>query len=153
MAAAYPQRMSTGLRSAVMVTFGALWLSGCYWLVLHYFFAQPSEFGPVQHPWGPVILRIHGWIAIAGVFLLGWVTARHVADRWPQMIKRSSGIAMASVAAVLGLTGYALYYTTDRVHDAAGVTHEIIGAAAFLFALTHWRRYRPATRRSRHIAA
>jgi hypothetical protein len=152
MAAAYPQRMSVGLRSAVMLTFGALWLSGCYWLVLHYFFAQPSEFGPVQHPWGPVILRIHGWIAIAGVFLLGWVTARHVTDRWPQMIKRSSGIAMASVAAVLGLTGYALYYTTDRVHDAAGVAHEVIGAAAFLFALTHWRRYRPAGRSSRHIA-
>jgi hypothetical protein len=153
MAAAYPQRMSVGLRSAVMVTFGALWLSGCYWLVLHYFYAQPSEFGPVQHPWGPVILRIHGWIAMAGVFLLGWVTARHVTDRWPQMIKRGSGVAMASVAGVLGLTGYALYYTTDRLHDAAGVTHEVIGAAAFLFALTHWRRHRPATRRSRHIAA
>ncbi len=136
-----------------MLTFGALWLSGCYWLVLHYFFAQPSEFGPVQHPWGPVILRIHGWIAIAGVFLLGWVTARHVTDRWPHMIKRSSGIAMASVAAVLGLTGYALYYTTDRLHDAAGVAHEVIGAAAFLFALKHWRRYRPAGRSSRHIAA
>ena len=58
MAAVYPQRMSVGLRSAVMLTFGALWLSGCYWLVLHYFFAQPSEFGPLQHPWGPVILRI-----------------------------------------------------------------------------------------------
>jgi hypothetical protein len=153
MAAVYPQRMSVGLRSAVMLTFGALWLSGCYWLVLHYFFAQPSEFGPVQHPWGPVILRIHGWIAIAGVFLLGWVTARHVTDRWPQMIKRSSGIAMASVAGVLGLTGYALYYTTDRLHDSAGVAHEVIGAAAFLFALTHWRRYRPAKRSSRHIAA
>jgi hypothetical protein len=153
MAAAYPQRMSVGLRSAVMLTFGALWLSGCYWLVLHYFFAQPSEFGPVQHPWGPVILRIHGWIAIAGVFLLGWVTARHVTDRWPQMAKRTSGIAMASIAAVLGLTGYALYYTTDRLHDAAGVAHEVIGAGAFLFALTHWRRYRPAGRSSRHIAA
>jgi hypothetical protein len=152
MAAAYPQRMSVGLRSAVMVTFGALWLSGCFWLVLHYFFAQPSDFGPVQHPWGPVILRIHGWIAIASVFLLGWVTARHVTDRWPQMTKRPSGIAIAGVAAVLGITGYALYYTTDRVHDAAGVTHEVIGAAAFLIALTHWRRHRPATRRSRHIA-
>ena len=148
MAAAYPQRMSVGLRSAVMLTFGALWLSGCYWLVLHYFFAQPSEFGPVQHPWGPAILRIHGWIAVSGVFLLGWVTARHVSDRWPQMIKRASGIAMASVAAILGLTGYALYYTTDRLHDAAGVAHEVLGVAALLFALTHWRRYRPAGRRS-----
>src|SRR3981081_2478355 len=102
MAVTYPQRMSVGLRSAVMVTFGALWLSGCYWLGLHYFFAQPSEFGAVPHPLGPVILRIHGWIAIASVFLLGWVTARHVTDRWPQMTKRPSGIAIAGVAAVLG---------------------------------------------------
>jgi len=77
------------------------------------------------------------------VFLLGWVTARHVSDRWPQMVKRTSGISMATVAVVLALTGYALYYTTDRVHDLAGVTHEIIGVAAFLIALTHWRRYRP----------
>jgi hypothetical protein len=93
-------------------------------------------------------LRIHGWIAVLGVFLLGWVTARHVSDRWPQMIKRVSGIAMASVAAILGLTGYALYYTTDRLHDAAGVAHEVLGVAALLFALTHWRRYRPSGRRS-----
>jgi len=148
MAVVYPQRMSAGLRSAVFVAFGALWVTGCYWLVLRYFFARPSDFGPVQHPWGPVILRIHGWIAVLGVFLLGWVTARHVSDRWPQMIKRVSGIAMASVAAILGLTGYALYYTTDRLHDAAGVAHEVLGVAALLFALTHWRRYRPAGRRS-----
>jgi hypothetical protein len=148
MAAVYPQRMSVGLRSAVIMAFGTLWITGCFWLVLQYFFAQPSDFGPLQHPWGPIVLRIHGWIAVAGVFLLGWVTARHVSDRWPQMIKRVSGISMASVAAILGVTGYALYYTTDRVHDVAGVAHEFIGAVAVLFALTHWRRYRPAGRRS-----
>jgi hypothetical protein len=50
---------------------------------------------------------------------------------------------MATVAVILALSGYALYYTTDRLHDLAGVTHEIIGVAAFLLALTHWRRYRP----------
>ncbi|MEA3177065.1 MAG: hypothetical protein QOI59_588 [Gammaproteobacteria bacterium] len=148
MAAVYPQRMSAGLRSTVIVAFGSLWLTGCYWLVLHYFFAKPSDFGPIENPWSVTILRIHGWIAVSGVFLLGWITARHVSDRWPQMIKRVSGIAMASVAVLLGLTGYALYYTTDRVHDAAGVAHEVIGVAAFLFALTHWRRHRP-TRRQR----
>jgi hypothetical protein len=153
MAAEDPQRMSVRLKSAVIVTFGALWLSGCYWLVLHYLRTQPSQFGPVQHPWSPAVLRIHGWLAIVAVFLLGWVTARHVTDRWPRMIKRGSGIAMVSVAGVLGLTGYALYYTTDRLHDAAGVAHEVIGGVAFLFALTHWRRYRPVARRSRHITA
>jgi len=147
MSAVFPQRMSLALRSAVIVAFGALWLTGCLWLVLHYFFAQPSDFGAVENSWSPAILRIHGWIAVSGVFLLGWITARHVSDRWPHMIKRASGISMATVAAILALTGYALYYTTDRLHDAAGVAHEIIGVAALLFALTHWRRYRPRGKR------
>jgi fucose 4-O-acetylase-like acetyltransferase len=129
-----------------MLTFGALWLSGCEWLVLHYFFAQPADFG--QHPWAPLILRIHGWIAVAAVFLLGWLTAQHVSDRWRQMIKRVSGVGIASVAAVLALTGYALYYTTDRLHDVAGTVHEVLGGAAILLALAHWRPHR-RTRRSR----
>jgi hypothetical protein len=131
-----------------MLTFGALWLSGCYWLLLHYFFARPSDFGPVQHPWSPMLLRIHGWIAVASVFLLGWVTARHVSDRWPQMTKRVSGVGIASVAVILALTGYALYYTTDRLHDLAGAVHEVLGGAAILLALAHWRPHRRA-RRSR----
>jgi hypothetical protein len=147
MATVFPQRMSLGLRSAVIAAFGGLWFTGCLWLLLHYFSAQPTDFGPVENPWSPVILRIHGWIAISGVFLLGWITARHVSDRWPQMVKRASGISMATVAVILALTGYALYYTTDRLHDLAGVTHEIIGVAAFLLALTHWRRYRPPAKR------
>lgn len=148
MAYSYPQRMSAGLRSSVITTYGLLWLSGCYWLVLHYFFARPSDFGPVSHPWEPLLLRIHGWIAVGGVFLLGWVTARHVSDLWPQTIKRVSGIAMASVAGVLAISGYGLYYTTDGLHNASALVHETIGALAVLFALTHWRRHRPA-RRSR----
>jgi hypothetical protein len=148
MAAEYPQRMSGGLRWAVMLTFGALWLSGCYWLVLHYFCARPSDFGPVQHPWAPLILKVHGWIAVASVFLLGWITARHVSDRWRQMVKRVSGVGIAGVAAILALTGYALYYTTDRMHDAAGAAHEVLGGVAVLLALTHWRPHRRA-RRSR----
>ncbi|MFL6601437.1 MAG: hypothetical protein ACJ8R9_08905 [Steroidobacteraceae bacterium] len=148
MAVQYPQRMSGGLRFAVMLTFGTLWLSGCYWLLLHHFFARPTDFGPVEHPWSPAILKIHGWIAVAAVFLLGWITARHVSDRWPQMTKRVSGVGIASVAAILAVTGYALYYTTDRLHDFAGVVHEVLGGAAILLALAHWRPHRRA-RRSR----
>jgi len=129
-----------------MATFGLLWLTGCYWLILHFFFARPSDFGPVQHPWSPLILRNHGWIAVAGGFLLGWVSAGHVNERWSQGVKRVSGISMATLAAVLVLTGYALYYTTDRIHDAAGFVHEILGGAAIVFALVHWRRYRIARR-------
>src|ERR1051326_124474 len=138
MATPYPQSMSPALRVTVMVIFGALWGSGAYWLILHFFFSQPSDWGPVQHPWSPSVLKIHGWIAVASVFLLGWVTARHVSDRWTQMQKRVSGVGMVSVAAVLALTGYGLYYTADRLHDAAGLAHEALGGAAILFALVHW---------------
>lgn len=133
-----------------MLTFGPLWLSGCEWLILHYFFAQPADFGPVQHPWAALILRMHGWIAVAAVFLLGWITARHVSDRWPHMLKRVSGVGIASVATILALTGYALYYTTDRLHEVAGAIHEVLGGLAILLALLHWRPYRRA-RRSRLI--
>ncbi len=135
-----------------MAIFGLLWLSGCYWLVLHYFFASASDFGPLQNPWEPVVLRIHGWLAVGGVYLLGWVTARHVSERWPHTIKRASGIAITGLALLLVITGYALYYTTDRLHDDAAFVHELLGGAAIAFALTHWRRYR-AGRRSRVLAS
>ena len=125
-----------------MVTFGALWLSGCLWLILYFFFSQSGEWGPVQHPWAPAVLKIHGWIAVASVFLLGWVTARHVSDRWAQTQKRVSGLGIASIAVVLAVTGYALYYTTDGLHDAAALAHESLGVAAILLALAHWKRRR-----------
>jgi len=134
-----------------MVTFGVLWLSGCYWLVLHFFFSKPSDFGAIQHPWAPAVLKVHGWIAVVSVFLLGWVTARHVSDRWNQSAKRTSGTAIASMAIVLAITGYALYYTTDHLHDMAGFAHEVLGGGAIVLALAHWKRRRPV-RRSELVA-
>ncbi len=142
MSVVYSVRMSAPLRRATLLMFGLLWASGCYWLVLHWFFAQPGAFGSIPHPWEPVVLRIHGWMAVGSIFLLGWISAQHVLERWPLMVKRLSGVLMAAVAALLALSGYALYYTTDRVHDRAAVIHEIVGAAAVIVALFHWRRYR-----------
>ena len=144
-----PQPMSRALRTCIYVAFGTLWMSGCYWLVLHYYFAQTTDFGALPNPWEATILRLHGWFAVAGVFLLGWVTARHVSDRWPQMVKRLSGLSMAVVALVLAISGYGLYYTTDHLHDLAAFMHEALGASAIMFALMHWRRYRrgPSARR------
>jgi len=129
-----------------MLTFGSLWLGGAYWLALHFFFSKPSDFGALEHPWAPSVLKAHGWIAVASVFLLGWVTARHVSDRWSQSAKRTSGIAIVGVAAVLAVTGYALYYTTDHLHDLAGLAHEVLGAGAILLALAHWKRRSPVRR-------
>jgi hypothetical protein len=138
-----PEPMSAGLRRGLILGFGALWLSGCAWLIAHFFFARVTDFGVVPGPLEALLLRVHGWLAVLSVFLLGYVTAQHITDRWSQLVKRVSGLSMVSVAALLLLSGYALYYTTDRLHDFAAVVHEVIGAGAVLFAVTHWRRYRP----------
>ena len=74
------------------------------------------------------------------VFLLGWITAEHISDRWRRSRNRVSGFSLASLAVVLTASGYGLYYTTDRLHDVASFIHEVVGAAAIGFALTHWWR-------------
>jgi hypothetical protein len=141
---AAPEPMSSALRISLIVAGAALWLSGCAWLAAHYFFGHVTDFGVLPNPWEAPLLHLHGWLGGTGVFLLGFVTARHVTDRWLQQVRRISGWSMAGVAALLLLTGYALYYTTGGWHDAVALLHEIIGAAAILFAITHWRRYRAA---------
>lgn len=136
----YRVPMPAALRRATYVIFAALWVTGSFWLILHLGFARQTDFGPEPNPWEPTVLRIHGWIAVATVFLLGWLSAQHIGDRWSSPRNRVSGLLLVGAAALLVLTGYALYYTTDRLHDSAGVIHEILGGAAILVALTHWLR-------------
>lgn len=132
--------MSTALRRGIYAVCALLWVSGCTWLVIHYAFPTTTDFGPAPNPWEPVILCLHGWSALCGVFLLGWITAGHISDRWRRSRNRLSGFSLAGFALVLVLSGYALYYTTDRFHDVAASLHEVLGVVAIAFALTHWLR-------------
>jgi peptidoglycan/LPS O-acetylase OafA/YrhL len=96
----------------------------------------------------PSLLRIHGWLAVGTVFLFGWITAEHISDRWRRSQNRASGLSLAGFAALLVISGYALYYTTDRLHDVAAIAHEALGAVAIVFALVHWKgRERSASNR------
>ena len=132
--------MPPALRRAIYFVCTLLWLSGCVWLVAHFAFPTATDFGPAPNPWEPVILRIHGWLAVGGVFLLGWITAEHISDRWRMSRNRVSGFSLAGFAVLLVSSGYALYYTTDRFHDVAGTLHEVLGVVAIACALIHWRR-------------
>jgi len=132
--------MSTALRRAVYVVCALLWVTGCAWLVGHFFFPVVTDFGLAPNPWEPMILHMHGWVAMCGVFLLGWITAEHISDRWRRSRNRFTGFSLAGFALVLTLSGYALYYTTDHLHDVAATTHEALGVAAVIIALLHWKR-------------
>jgi hypothetical protein len=130
--------MPAGLRAALFGVFGLLWVSGCLWLVLHYGFPETTPFGPLPNPREPLVMHLHGWLAVAGVFLLGWVAAGHVSLRWPRARQRVSGLILAGSTLLLVVTGYALYYTTAAIHDAAAVVHETLGVAAVAVGLVHW---------------
>lgn len=140
--------MSPALRRIIYVLCTLLWLSGCAWLVVHFFFPMATEFGPAPNPLEPWLLRIHGWVAVGAVFLFGWITSEHISDRWRKPQNRVSGLSLAAFVSILTVSGYALYYTTDHLHDAAAAIHEALGALAIVFALTHWRaRERSAANR------
>jgi hypothetical protein len=130
--------MSRALRATLLAVCAVLWLSGCAWLVLHFAFAQHTQFGSLPNPWEALLLRVHGIVAVAGVFLLGWVAAGHLIDRWGGSRNRLSGTVLAGSAALLVLSGYALYYTTGALHEVAAGVHECLGVAALVAALAHW---------------
>jgi hypothetical protein len=119
-----------------------LWVSGVAWLVLHLVFEPRNEFGPLPHPWEAPLMRVHGVLAVAGVFLLGWLSAGHVLERWRQARSRASGWTLLGWTVLLVVSGYALYYTVGPVHAGSAWVHEWLGAAAIIVALAHWLRIR-----------
>jgi hypothetical protein len=131
--------MPAALRLTIWTVFAVLWVSGCIWLVLHFAFETRTEFGPLPNPWEASVLEIHGVLAVAAVFLIGWISSSHILERWSARRNRKSGLTLATTAAVLVVSGYMLYYTTDRLHSMAAVAHEIIGVLAAFVAITHWR--------------
>src|SRR6266700_1763293 len=65
----------------------------------------------------PLLVKVHGLLAVVGVFLLGWIMADHLTERRKLGRNYRSGVLLAGTAALLVLTGYALYYTTGTVHE------------------------------------
>jgi succinate dehydrogenase hydrophobic anchor subunit len=134
--------MSPGLRAGVFSVSALLWASGIAWLVLHLAFEPRNEFGALPHPWEATLMRVHGLLAVAGVFLLGWLGAGHVLERWRRSRNRTSGWVLLGCAVLLVLSGYALYYCVGPLHTGSAWVHEWLGAATIIVALMHWLRIR-----------
>jgi hypothetical protein len=132
-------RMPAGSRLAVYLVLGALWLSGCVWLLLDEFFESRGPFGVSPHPWEGAILALHGILAIISTFLFGWLTARHVLARWPGRLRRLSGATLAMFFALLTLSGFALFFIgDDRWQRLSAVAHDALGLGVLVFAIQHW---------------
>lgn len=126
-------------RQAVYGVFGMLWLSGCLWLLLDQFFKRQGPFGSTAHPLQAPLLLGHGIIAILSMYLLGWVSARHVLRWWPGRLRRLSGGVLAMFFLLLTVSGFALFFLSDDrwLRDCA-LAHDVLGVGVTVFAIQHW---------------
>jgi hypothetical protein len=125
-----------------------VWLSGVLWLIFHNFLTRRGEFGLSAHPMELWWLRAHGAFAFASLWLLGFMSVAHVAQRWGWRRQRASGIVLLGVYIWLVTTGYLLYYAGgDRFRAAVSLGHWTLGLALLVALLVHrWlRRKTPRT--------
>ncbi len=126
-------------RTAIFLVLGGLWLTGCLWLVLDQFFTRRGQFGPLAHPWQAPLLLLHGILAIAAMYLLGWVSARHVLRWWPGGLRRVSGATLSVFLMLLVASGFALFFLSDdRWQHGAAVTHDVLGIGVTAAGIQHW---------------
>ena len=132
------QRISFYAAAALLV------ITGAAWLALHY--SVGAGAGELPHPAEAWLLRGHGLVGFAGLFLFGVLAAAHVPQGWHLTRRhrwaeqRNSGVALCALAAVLSLSGYLLYYfAPEGVRSALGWTHTAIGVAMAALVAVHRR--------------
>lgn len=146
MAGEYGSLLSRRISVALLAALAVLWVSGVIWLLLHYVFAQPGEFGVIRHPLEAPVLLLHGVIAMLALFLLGWFAGRH-AGAASSGRRVGSGWLLTVLTAMLVLAGCALLFLTSATWRAnVAVVHEVLGVALLVPVLVHGRRASAASR-------
>lgn len=141
-------RLGVGGRRTVYAIASGVWASGMLWLVFHYFMRRTTEFGFEAHPLEAWWLRLHGAFAFAGLWLVGFLSARHIVNGWASRRRRLSGVAMLAATGLLVLSGYLLYYLSgDGPRSLVSIGHWGLGLAAP--GLFLWHRFALARRHAR----
>jgi mannose/fructose/N-acetylgalactosamine-specific phosphotransferase system component IID len=138
-------RLARWQRLTLYLTGALLMLSGALWLVVHY--SVGSGAGELPHPLESWLIRLHGFAAFVGLFMLGVLAASHVPHGWRVTrrhhwsAQRSSGVTLSALAIGLATTGYLLYYfAPEPIRPALGWAHTLLGLAAGILIVTHRRR-------------
>jgi hypothetical protein len=140
----YVHRLVRWQRLGLYWVGAALLLTGIIWLAVHY--SVGSGAGELPHPVEVWSLRLHGLAAFAGLFVLGVLAAAHIPQGWRLSQRRlwegqrNTGVLLCVIAALLTLTGYALFYfASESLRPALGWAHAVIGGAMALLIASHRR--------------
>jgi hypothetical protein len=146
----YGWALSRHISSALLLLLALMWLSGIYWLLLHYVWARPGDFGVIRHPLEAPTLLVHGVLALLALFLLGWFAGRH-AGAVNSGRRLASGWLLTVMTLVLIAAGCAqLFLTSAAWQSAIALVHESLGVALPLPLLVHgWHASAAARERDR----
>jgi hypothetical protein len=140
----HAHRLLRWQRLALYLTGASLLLTGAAWLAVHY--SVGAGAGELPHPLEVWSLRLHGLLAFGGVFLLGALAAGHIPQGWRLSHRRrwegqrSTGVMLCVIAAVLTLSGYALFYfASETVRPALGWAHAAVGVTMAVLIASHRR--------------
>jgi hypothetical protein len=128
------------LRLALYLTTGVLFATGALWLMVRYGLRQGGV-DDLPHPAEPWILRVHGFAMMVGLFVYGSLLRAHMVNAWKLRRNRTTGALVATVLALLTLTGYLLYYVGgETTRPIISVAHWATGIAiGVLLPLHIWR--------------
>lgn len=125
-----------------------LWLSGCGWLLLHYYGQKQGEFGPEMNPVEPWMIKGHGLFLIPTLLGIGGMFIAHIPKGWAHRHQRIAGVALCAVLAALIASGYMLYYVGDEDLRAwTSLSHWSIGLGLPVVFLWHYLNGLRARRR------
>lgn len=121
-------RLGSAHRRLLYLAGAALLISGAAWTVLRYVPDVVGVDARAARSLGAGLLACHGAAAMLALIGLGTLLPHHVGAGWRSGKNRRSGVFIGSIAGILVVTAYLLYYAGDEmlrgyaswIHIAAG---------------------------------
>ena len=127
-------------RWSVWITSLATLATGVVYLWMKYLLVSSDPFAVINHPWQPLVLKLHILVAPLLVFSVGMVALRHV---WRHMKSRErsgrrSGLITVVVLGPMILSGYLIQAITHQGWlRAMVISHIVIGVLYSVALLAH----------------
>ncbi|MCB9029587.1 MAG: hypothetical protein H6619_00930 [Deltaproteobacteria bacterium] len=120
--------LSIVMQRLVYTSLGLLLLSGCAWLVLHYFFMQETDFATIPSQYEAISLQVHGAAVQIFLIVLGSIFPTHIIRAIKARCNLTSGIIVLTFIFALIISGYVLYYSNNEsLRAMVSTTHWALG--------------------------
>lgn len=123
-------RLERWHRVTLYTLLGALFLTGCLWLIVRYFMSQQTEFGPQNSPVQHLALKIHAFFVMPFCFIIGSLLLQHIRRAFQAQKNIYSGTVLLLTILILVITAYGLdYISNEESHVTWSLVHWILGSS------------------------